>query len=208
MKVSVFGLGYVGAVSSACLAKDGHEVVGVDIDPAKLEMIRSGISPIVEEGMPELMKQVVESGKIVVSSDVVEAVRTTELSFICVGTPSLPNGGQDTGAIERVCEQIGDALAAKDEAHTVIVRSTVAPGTVEDLLKPILESKSGKTDGDGFDLCFMPEFLREGTSIKDFYAPRIRSWVPRRSAPWTRSGSCWPACPASSIRPASAPRRC
>jgi len=171
MKVSIFGLGYVGAVSTACLANDGHDVIGVDVDPSKLDMFRSGTSPIVEEGMPELVKKVVESGSVTVTNDVFQAVSESRLSFICVGTPSRPNGSQDVSAIERVCEQIGQAIGQKSDPHVVVVRSTVSPGTVEDLLRPILEKHSGKKNGEGFDVCFMPEFLREGTSIKDFYNP-------------------------------------
>ena len=171
MKVSIFGLGYVGAVSAACLARDGNDVIGVDIDESKLGMFRAGTSPIVEEGMPELVREVVRSGRVVVTSDVAEAVKNTELSFICVGTPSQPNGSQDLSAARRVCEQIGHALADKVSYHVVVVRSTLVPGTVEEVLTPILESKSGKRDGADFDVCFMPEFLREGTSIRDYDNP-------------------------------------
>ena len=171
MKVSIFGLGYVGAVSTACLARDGNQVIGVDIDESKLEMFRSGTSPIVEEGMPELVREVVSGGKVNVTSDIRHAVDSTVLSFICVGTPSRPNGSQDLSAVERVCEQIGRALAEKDGHHVIVVRSTVVPGTVEDVLRPILESESGKRDGVDFDLCFMPEFLREGSSIRDYDKP-------------------------------------
>ncbi len=171
MKVSIFGLGYVGAVSTACLANDGHDVIGVDVDPSKLEMFRAGTSPIVEEGMPELVRKVVESGKVTATNDVSQAVADSRLSFICVGTPSRSNGSQDLSAIERVCEQIGEAIKSKSDPHVVVVRSTVSPGTVEDVLCPLLEKFSGKKNGEGFDVCFMPEFLREGTSIRDFYDP-------------------------------------
>lgn len=171
MKVSIFGLGYVGAVSTACLARDGNDVVGVDIDESKLDMFRAGTSPIVEDGMPELVRDVVASGRVSVTSDIEGAIEDTVLSFICVGTPSRPNGSQDLTAIERVCEQIGRALAKKNDYHVIVVRSTVVPGTVTDVLRPILESTSGKCDGVDFDVCFMPEFLREGTSIRDYDNP-------------------------------------
>src|SRR3954469_7950597 len=121
MRISVFGLGYVGAVSAACLARDGHTVIGVDVDPLKLELIRSGRSPIVEEGIQELTKQVVQSGQFTATNDVAAAVRDTELSFVCVGTPSSPNGSQDLSAIRRVMTSIGNAIGAKREFHTVIL---------------------------------------------------------------------------------------
>ena len=122
MKISIFGLGYVGAVSMACLARDGHEVVGVDLDPIKLDLIRQGRSPIVEEGIQELTSRVVASGLVRVTNDVIEAVHATRLSFICVGTPSSPNGSQDLSAVRRVAEQIGEALKTKGEYHTIVMR--------------------------------------------------------------------------------------
>jgi len=173
VRISVFGLGYVGAVSLACLARDGHHVVGVDVDPHKLELIRSGRSPIVEEGIQELMKQVVESGRVTVTNDVAKAIDDTELSFVCVGTPSSPNGGQDLNAIKRVMEQIGGALAKKGSHHTVVLRSTVQPGTLENIVRPTLEQASGKKSDRDFAVCFQPEFLREGTSIKDYDNPPL-----------------------------------
>ena len=171
MKISVFGLGYVGAVSLACLGRDGHEVVGVDIDSTKLDMIRRGVSPIVEAGMPELVRDVVASGRVSVTTDVERAVRDTELTFICVGTPSKPNGSQDLSAILRVSEQLGRAMRVKEGRHIFVIRSTVVPGTTEGTLRPIFETESGKRDGVDFDLCFMPEFLREGSSIRDYDEP-------------------------------------
>ncbi len=171
MRISIFGLGYVGAVSLACLARDGHEVVGVDIDPTKLDLIRRGQSPIIEEGIQELMRQVVASGRVTVTSDASEAVHKTDLSFICVGTPSSANGSQDLTAVLRLAEQIGKAIGAKGQFHTLVVRSTVQAGTVEEKIAPILEQHSGKRSGQDFGLCFQPEFLREGTSIKDYDNP-------------------------------------
>jgi GDP-mannose 6-dehydrogenase len=171
MKISIFGLGYVGAVSMACLARDGHHVVGVDLDPLKLELIRSGRSPIVEEGIQELTAEVVRSGQVTVTDDVAAAVRATDLSFICVGTPSSPNGSQDLSAVRRVSEQIGAALKDKAGYHTVIMRSTIQPGSMASVVQAGLESASGKRANVDFGLGFQPEFLREGSSIKDYDNP-------------------------------------
>ncbi len=171
MNISIFGLGYVGAVSLACLARDGHEVTGVDVDDNKLELIRNGKAPIVEEGIAETMAGAVGSGRVHVTSDCAEAIHGTDVSFVCVGTPSRTNGDQDQSAILRVCEQIGDALKTKDGFHVVVIRSTVQPGTLVDKLAPILEDHSGKRNGTDFALCFQPEFLREGSSIKDYDNP-------------------------------------
>ena len=171
MKISIFGMGYVGSVSAACLARDGHELIGVDPAEAKLELIRSGKAPIVEEGIQELTRKAVADGRLTVTDDAADAVAGSELSFVCVGTPSSPNGAQDLSAIVRVGQSIGEALARKNTFHTVVLRSTVAPGTTEGLLKQALESGSGKRSGTDFGLCFQPEFLREGTSIADYDRP-------------------------------------
>jgi len=171
LNISIFGLGYVGAVSLACLARDGHRVVGVDIDRAKLDLIAAGKTPVVEEGMVDLMAQVVGSGRVSVSQNVGEALHATELSLICVGTPSAPNGSQDQGALLRVAKEMGIALRSKTQPHVFVFRSTVVPGTVEELLLPLLEQESGKKEGVDFHVCFQPEFLREGTSIRDYDKP-------------------------------------
>lgn len=171
MKISIFGLGYVGAVSLACLSRDGHEVIGVDIEPAKLELIKAGKTPVVEEGMVELMAQVAASGRVTVTSDAQQAVQDSEISLICVGTPSAANGSQDQGAILRLAAEIGQAIGQKQAPHLVVFRSTLVPGSVEDVLRPIIEEASGKKDGEGFFLCFQPEFLREGSSIRDYDKP-------------------------------------
>ena len=171
MKISIFGLGYVGAVSLACLARDGHDVIGVDIDRTKLDLIASGKTPVVEEGMVDLMQRVAVSGHVTVTTDVGEALAGSEISLVCVGTPSAPNGSQDQSAILRLAAQLGQALAHKTEPHVVVFRSTLVPGTVEDVLRPIVERESGKKDGVDFFLCFQPEFLREGSSIKDYDKP-------------------------------------
>lgn len=171
MRISIFGLGYVGAVSLACLARDGHSVIGVDIDVAKLELIRSGKTPVVEEGMVELMAEVAASGRVSVTTDPVRAVLRSDLSLICVGTPSAPNGSQDQSAILNLARDLGRAMRAKPEDHVFVFRSTLTPGTVEDVLRPIIERESGKKEGQGFHVCFQPEFLREGSSIRDYDKP-------------------------------------
>lgn len=171
MKISIFGLGYVGAVSLACLSRDGHDVIGVDIERTKLDLIMAGKTPVVEEGMVDLMTLVAASGKVTVTTDAQAAVRDSEISLVCVGTPSAANGSQDQSAILRLAEEIGRALVSKQEPHVVVFRSTLVPGTVEDVLRPIVEAHSGKKDGVDFFLCFQPEFLREGSSIRDYDKP-------------------------------------
>ncbi|MBS0346304.1 MAG: nucleotide sugar dehydrogenase [Proteobacteria bacterium] len=171
MKISIFGLGYVGAVSLACLARDGHEVIGVDIDQTKLDLIRDGKTPVVEEGMVDLMQSVVASGRVSVTTDAVHAVLNSDISLVCVGTPSAANGSQDQGAVLRLADSMGQAIRGKTTPHVVVFRSTLVPGTVEDVLRPIIEAGSGKKDGEGFHLCFQPEFLREGSSIRDYDKP-------------------------------------
>ena len=171
MRISIFGLGYVGAVSLACLARDGHHVVGVDVSQDKLDLIRSGRSPVIEEGIQELMQQVVTSGRVEVTNDVEHAIASTDLSFVCVGTPSSPRGSQDLSAVLRVAESIGRALKNKPDFHTVVVRSTVEPGTVEQKFRPLVEQHSGKRASVDFSMAFQPEFLREGTSIADYDKP-------------------------------------
>lgn len=171
MKISIFGLGYVGAVSLACLSRDGHDVIGVDIDRTKLDLIMAGKTPVVEEGMVDLMARVAASGKVTVTTDAQAAVLDSVISLVCVGTPSAANGSQDQGAILRLAEEIGRAIAEKQEPHVVVFRSTLVPGTVEDVLRPIIEAQSGKKEGKDFFLCFQPEFLREGSSIRDYDKP-------------------------------------
>jgi GDP-mannose 6-dehydrogenase len=171
MKISILGLGYVGCVSAACLAKDGNEVIGVDVNPVKVELLASGKSPIVEPGLNELIEQVVGNGKLQVSGDVTSSVHNTDVSLICVGTPSNDNGSLKLDYVKNVCREIGEALATKDDYHVVVVRSTVLPGTVDKLLIPILEQSSGKKAAADFGVCMNPEFLREGSAIKDYYKP-------------------------------------
>ena len=171
MKISVFGLGYVGCVSAACLASRGHEVLGVDVNPVKIDLITRGQAPVVEERIGELTAEVVRSGALRATTDVAEAIAASEVSLICVGTPSAPNGSLSTTYLERVAEQIGAALATLEHRHTVVFRSTMLPGTCLDLLVPILEKASGKTAGVHFGVAMNPEFLREGSSVRDFFDP-------------------------------------
>jgi len=147
MKVSVFGLGYVGTVSAGCLANDGHEVVGVDPIQAKVELIDQGCTPIIEAEIGEIIAANVKSGRLRAVVDPEEAIQSTDLSFVCVGTPSQPNGNLDLRFMRRICEQIGDALKHKSSKHTVVIRSTVLPGTMRDIVIPILEEFSQKKVG-------------------------------------------------------------
>jgi len=171
MRVSIFGLGYVGAVSCGCFAHDGMEVIGVDVNADKVRMINEGCSPIIEEGIGELIADAVRKGTLRATTDAREAILATDISIISVGTPSLPNGGANLNAVERVCEQIGAAITEKAAKHVVVVRSTVMPGTVRQLVVPALQRTSGKQLGEGFGVCFNPEFLREGSSARDHYSP-------------------------------------
>lgn len=171
MRISVFGLGYVGCVSAACLANRGHDVVGVDVNPLKVEQISSGEAPVVEEKIGELTAEAVRSGNLRATNDVDEAIRSTELSVICVGTPSAANGSLSTAYLERVATQIGWALAGLGRRHTIVFRSTMLPGTTESLLIPLLERASGLTAGVDFGVAVNPEFLREGSSVRDFFNP-------------------------------------
>jgi GDP-mannose 6-dehydrogenase len=171
MKICVFGLGYVGVVTSACLAEIGHEVVGIDINPVKVEMIKDGKSPIIEAGIQELTAKMVEEGVLAASCDVKEALKGAEVVLICVGTPNEDNGSLSLKSIERTCEMIGENFRELAEFPVIILRSTVMPGTTEALVIPTLEAVSEKKAGLDFGVCFNPEFLREGTSIYDFYNP-------------------------------------
>jgi GDP-mannose 6-dehydrogenase len=171
LKVSVFGLGYVGAVSAGCLANDGHEVLGVDPFPTKVDLINSGQSPIIEADIGEIIAANAKSGRLRATDDQARAIRETELSFICVGTPSQSNGNLDLSYIRRVCEQIGQALKTKSARHTVVIRSTIVPGTMHKIVIPVLEEFSGKKAGADFGVCHNPEFLREGSAVKDFNSP-------------------------------------
>jgi GDP-mannose 6-dehydrogenase len=171
MRIAIFGLGYVGSVSAACLAAAGHDIVGVDVDAHKLAMVREGRSPINEPGLDDLLGRMVAAGRMTVTDDTAAAVQTSELSLICVGTPSRRNGSLDSSFLERVIEQIGAALAAGGQYHVIAVRSTLLPGVLRNRLIPLLERTSGRQVGAGIGLCVNPEFLREGSAIRDFEHP-------------------------------------
>lgn len=171
MKISIFGLGYVGAVSAGCFADAGHTVIGVDPVPVKVEFINQGRSPIIEPLIGEMIECGAKQKRLRATSEAGEAIRETELSFVCVGTPSQANGNLDLQHIRRTCEQIGAALRGKSARHTIVIRSTILPGTMRQLVIPTLEEFSGKVAGVDFGLCHNPEFLREGSAVKDFHAP-------------------------------------
>jgi GDP-mannose 6-dehydrogenase len=171
VKISVFGLGYVGSVSAACLARDGAAVVGVDPQQAKVDLINAGRSPIIEPGLAELVARATREGRLRATVSAAEAVRETDLSMICVGTPSLPNGNLDLRSLLNACREIGAALRDKAAYHVVVVRSTMLPGTMREAVLPTLETASGKRAGADFGLANNPEFLREGSAIADFDHP-------------------------------------
>jgi GDP-mannose 6-dehydrogenase len=171
LKVSIFGLGYVGTVSAACLAEAGHEVIGVDPVQTKVDLINSGLSPIIEADIGEIIRSNVQSGRLRATQNERRAIQETELSFVCVGTPSQTNGNVDLRYVRRVCEQIGQALKDKAPWHAVVIRSTIIPGTMHNIVMPILEEHSGKEAGLDFGVCHNPEFLREGSGVRDFKSP-------------------------------------
>ena len=171
MNISVFGLGYVGTVSAACLARDGHEVVGIDVSQQKIDTINAGRSSVIESGLDRLVSDVVRAGRLRATDNGCDAILNSDLSLICVGTPSISNGSLRFDYVESVCREIGTALAKRTEYHVVTVRSTVLPNTVEGRLIPILEQASGKRAGKDFGVCMNPEFLREGTAIADYDNP-------------------------------------
>jgi GDP-mannose 6-dehydrogenase len=171
--ISIFGLGYVGTVTAACLAHQGNRVTGVDLSPAKVEALEAGRSPIVEPGVSELIAECHEACHLHATTNSAKAVLETEISFLCVGTPSLRNGKLDLGHIGPVCQEIGEAIKKKETFHLVVLRSTVLPGTAESIVVPALEKASGKRLGRDFGVCVNPEFMREGTAVADFLQPSI-----------------------------------
>lgn len=172
-RISVFGIGYVGIVSAACLARDGHEVIAVDVDPDKVEALNAGRPPIVENGLDELVAQVVESGALRATTSAAEAVAGTDVSFVCVGTPSAPDGSVGLKYVVSVCEDLGRAMKDKDRFHAVVMRSTIVPGTMEEVCIPTLEAASNMQAGRDFGVGYFPEFLRESTAIEDYYDPGL-----------------------------------
>lgn len=171
MKISVFGLGYVGSVSAACLAKDGHEVIGVDVQPEKVSAINAGRSLVSEPGLEQMVAELSQQGRLRATTCSREAVLASEISLICVGTPSNDNGSLKLDYVAAVAREIGAALKEVSGYHVVCVRSTVLPGTTEELVAPLLEQASGKLRGQDFGLCMNPEFLREGVAIADYREP-------------------------------------
>src|SRR5712692_8807692 len=171
MKLSVLGLGYVGAVSAGCLARDGHEVIGVEPEPRKVDLINAGRTPVIEKDIGEIIEGQVAAGRLRATADVAAAIGNSDLLLVCVGTPSMPNGGIDLKYVRRDCEQIGTTLRRHHGAPVVVVRSTMLPGTMRELVIPTLEANSGKRAGTEFGVCINPEFLREGTAVHDYYHP-------------------------------------
>lgn len=171
MRVCIFGLGYVGAVSGACLAQLGHEIIGVDVSQAKIDMINRGEAPIVEELIADLTKNAVASGKFRATLNAEEAIESSEIALVSVGTPTAPDGTPDLSYVDQVMRQIGAACRNRSDSFTVVIRSTVTPGATMARFAPILEEASGKTIGEGIDIAFNPEFLREGKSVMDFRDP-------------------------------------
>lgn len=171
MRVSVFGLGYVGSVSAACFAERQHSVIGVDINPVKAEIINKGRAPIIEPQLNELIERAVNNNNLTAITDTESAIFKTDISFVCVGTPSNSNGSLNTQYLENACTDIGKALAKKNSFHTVVIRSTLLPGTMKNIVIPILEKATGWKAGRDFGACINPEFLREGTAVDDFNNP-------------------------------------
>jgi len=171
MKISIFGLGYVGAVSAGCLANEGHQIIGVDPVQTKIDLINQGRTPIIEKEIGEIIENAVKAERLHATTNAEEAIENTQLSFICVGTPSQSNGNLDLKYVRRVCERVGLAFKNKKNRHVVVIRSTILPGTMRNVVIPIIEESSGKTAGNDFGVCNNPEFLREGTAVYDFYNP-------------------------------------
>lgn len=171
MKVSVFGLGYVGAVSAGCIASDGHTVLGVDPNRTKVDLINKGVTPIVEKDIGGFIAKSVREGRLRATTDVRDAVESTDISLVCVGTPSQPNGNLDLSHVRNACEEIGAALAVKSGFHVVVARSTMLPGSMREIVIPTLETASGKKANTDFGVCSNPEFLREGSAVYDYYNP-------------------------------------
>ena len=171
MNISIFGLGYVGVVTAGCLASKGHKVIGVDVNEVKVQMMNDGLSPIIEKDLPELLEQNVKNGNIRATVDTRDAILNSELSIICVGTPSRSNGCLDTAYLENVCDQIGQSIKGKLGKHVLVFRSTMIPGTMRGIVIPRLEEASGKKQNEDFFVVFNPEFLRESTAVFDFYNP-------------------------------------
>lgn len=182
MNIAIFGLGYVGCVSAACLANQGHQVTGVDVNPYKVDLINQGKSPIIEKHLDTLIDQATRAGRLHATTAALDAVHASDLSLICVGTPSRENGSQDLQHLQDVSREMGRALRHHAPYHTVVVRSTLLPGTVESVVLPLIEEESDKQVGQDFGLCVNPEFMREGSAVEDYHHPPltlIGAWDPR-----------------------------
>jgi len=195
--VSVIGLGYVGAVTAGCLAHKGYSVLGVDVNPQKVQALDSGRPPVLEPGLDEMLSESHRAGRIHATTNAAQAIHNTDVSFVCVGTPSLRNGRLDLSGVQRSCHEVGEALRGKQGFHWIVLRSTILPGTSEGIAIPTIEKSSGKKSGTDFAVCTNPEFTREGCAVSDFMTPsmtvlgaadpkhlaplrEIYSWVPGR----------------------------
>lgn len=170
-RICVFGIGYVGTVSAACLARDGHDVVAVDVNQDKVDLLNRALPPIVEPKLAERIRSVVRAGRLKATTDSLAAVSSTDISLVCVGTPSQENGSLETSFVSRVAQEIGESIRKSTNFHSVVMRSTMLPGTMEKIVIPILERSSGKKACKDFGVAYLPEFLREGTAIADYDDP-------------------------------------
>ena len=171
MRISVLGLGYVGAVSAGCLAQGGHDVIGVDPESRKVDLINAGKTPIIEKDIGQIIERQVADGRLAATMDVVDAVQRSDLVLVCVGTPSRSNGDIELKYVRRVCEEIGSAMRMHHGAPALVFRSTMLPGTMHEVVIPALEAASGRRAGIEFGVCINPEFLREGTAVHDYFNP-------------------------------------
>lgn len=171
MDISIFGLGYVGMVSAACLAEGGHTVIGIDLNLTKVDLVNNGRSPIIEKGLDDLVGNGVREGRILATQNPEEALKRSSISLVCVGTPSKGNGGLDLSYVQKVCQEIGQSLKEKDTFHIVVMRSTMLPGSMHEVIIPTLEKNSGKKTGLDFGVGINPEFLREGSAVHDYFHP-------------------------------------
>ncbi len=171
MRIAIFGLGYVGCVSAGCLARLGHDVVGLDVNPSKVEALNRGLSPIVERGLSELIAAMRQAGRLTASTEHALAVAESDASVICVGTPSTESGSLDLSYVRRIAASIAESLRQSDRFHVIVLRSTVLPGTMEEEFIPALARGSGREPGRDFGVAYNPEFLREGSALSDFENP-------------------------------------
>jgi GDP-mannose 6-dehydrogenase len=193
MKIAVVGIGYVGAVSAACLARDGHEVIAVDVNPTKVSAIAAGQAPIIEPGLSEAIAAAAADGRLCATTDLAAAIAMAELCLVCVGTPSDSAGGLELAHVLRVASEIGAALKQREGFHSVVVRSTILPGTMDGLVIPALEAASGMKSGEDFGVGYFPEFLREGSAIKDYDDPGLIVFGARDDITFTRLTNLQPA---------------